>query len=118
MEKMKALGCHGCPSCGKQLGFHKPYAKAIRNILKGSLKIPGFSGTTVYRSFSPEHFENGAWDTGGACNRTTPGGVPMSYDTTTLFGIQKEQFRNVTGQPTLTFLFATFLLCSEMNKQT
>lgn len=97
-EKKKALGCHGCPLCEKQLGFHIPYSKAIRNVLMGSLKIPGFNGTTVYRSFSPEHFENGAWDTGGACIRTVPGGPPMSYDTTTLYDIQKKQFKNVTDE--------------------
>ncbi|GMP30373.1 hypothetical protein CsSME_00005070 [Camellia sinensis var. sinensis] len=27
---------------------------------------------TLLRTFSPAHFENGAWDTGGRCNRTSP----------------------------------------------
>ncbi|XP_059670200.1 xyloglucan O-acetyltransferase 4 [Cornus florida] len=27
---------------------------------------------TLLRTFSPAHFEGGAWDTGGSCNRTSP----------------------------------------------
>ncbi|XP_031284669.1 protein ALTERED XYLOGLUCAN 4-like [Pistacia vera] len=27
---------------------------------------------TVVRTFSPSHFENGSWNTGGSCNRTSP----------------------------------------------
>ncbi|EEF44921.1 xyloglucan O-acetyltransferase 4 [Ricinus communis] len=27
---------------------------------------------TLVRTFSPSHFENGFWDTGGSCNRTSP----------------------------------------------
>ncbi|XP_050225782.1 xyloglucan O-acetyltransferase 4 [Mercurialis annua] len=27
---------------------------------------------TLLRTFSPSHFENGSWDTGGSCNRTAP----------------------------------------------
>ncbi|KAH9742019.1 protein ALTERED XYLOGLUCAN 4-like [Citrus sinensis] len=26
----------------------------------------------LFRTFSPAHFEHGAWDTGGSCNRTSP----------------------------------------------
>lgn len=26
----------------------------------------------LFRTFSPAHFEHGAWDTGGSCNRTAP----------------------------------------------
>lgn len=27
---------------------------------------------TLLRTFSPSHFENGSWNTGGSCNRTSP----------------------------------------------
>ncbi|KDP45397.1 hypothetical protein JCGZ_09646 [Jatropha curcas] len=30
------------------------------------------SMVTLLRTFSPSHFENGFWNTGGGCNRTTP----------------------------------------------
>ncbi|KAL8162150.1 hypothetical protein V2J09_013639 [Rumex salicifolius] len=30
---------------------------------------------TILRTFSPAHFENGSWDTGGNCNRTSPYGT-------------------------------------------
>ena len=97
VEKNVSLGCHGLPHCDKKIGFPDPYLKALAHVMRGSLTIPGFNGTVVYRSFSPEHFENGNWDTGGECVRTTPGGVSMSYDTDHMYGIQKKSFKNVTG---------------------
>ncbi|XP_024381548.1 xyloglucan O-acetyltransferase 1 [Physcomitrium patens] len=97
-EKGNLLGCHGLPACKNEIGFDPPYNKAIANILKGSLTIPGFSGTTVYRSFTPEHFEDGDWDSGGRCPRTTPGGVPMSFLTKWMYDIQMRQFKNTTEE--------------------
>ena len=32
----------------------------------------GLGMTTLLRTFSPAHFENGTWDNGGSCNRTSP----------------------------------------------
>ncbi|KAG0504490.1 hypothetical protein KC19_11G144700 [Ceratodon purpureus] len=98
VEKNVSLGCHGLPHCDKKIGFPDPYLKALAHVMRGSLTIPGFNGTVVYRSFSPEHFENGNWDTGGECVRTTPGGVSMSYDTDHMYGIQKKSFKNVTEE--------------------
>ncbi|KAJ8775039.1 hypothetical protein K2173_020043 [Erythroxylum novogranatense] len=38
---------------------------------------------TMVRTFSPSHFENGAWDTGGNCNRTSPlGDEEINLETT------------------------------------
>ena len=98
LEKRKPVGCHAHPPCFNEIGFAPPYGTAMANILKGSLSIPGFSGTTVYRSLSPDHFEGGDWDTGGSCNRTNLGGVPLSYLSQLMYGVQIEQFKNVTGQ--------------------
>lgn len=98
LEKNISLGCHDYLHCDKKVIFYDAYLKTLVHVLRGSLAIPGFNGTVVYRSFSPEHFENGNWDSGGHCIRTTPGGVPMSYDTDNMYGIQKKSFKNVTGQ--------------------
>ncbi|KAG0606641.1 hypothetical protein M758_9G157600 [Ceratodon purpureus] len=98
LEKGEPIGCHTDPPCFNELGFAKPYGTGIANVLKGSLSIPGFSGTTVYRSFAPDHFEGGDWDTGGYCNRTTPGGVPLAYLTELMYSAQIKQFKSVTEE--------------------
>lgn len=94
-----SMGCHGYyPHCDKPIAFYDPYLRSLAHVFRGSLAIPGFNGTVVYRSFSPEHFENGNWDSGGDCIRTTPGGVPMSIDTDRMYGMQKKSFQIVSGQ--------------------
>lgn len=89
--------CDGWETECKEIGFSDAYRTAIRNVLQGILSIPGFTGSVVFRSFSPDHFENGRWDNGGECVRTTPGGVAMHYVTKWMLDIQKEAFKNVTG---------------------
>jgi hypothetical protein len=104
LEKGKALGghvCDGWEGCVKEIGFADPYRMAVHNILEGSLSATGYKGVTVFRTFGPDHFEDGRWDTGGKCARTSPGGVPVSFLTEWMYGIQKEQFLNVTGMHTV-----------------
>lgn len=89
--------CDGWKECEKEIGFADPYRLAIHSLLKNSLSIPGYTGTTILRSFAPDHFEGGAWDSGGRCVRTTPGGVSISSLTNWMYEIQTEEFQNVTG---------------------
>lgn len=89
--------CDGWPGCDKEIGFADAYTAGFHTILKGSLSIPGFNGVTVLRSFSPDHFEGGQWDNGGHCNRTSPGGVEISWLTKSMYEIQREVLLNVTG---------------------
>ncbi|KFK25820.1 hypothetical protein AALP_AA8G165600 [Arabis alpina] len=44
--------------------------KALRISLKAILE--SFKGLAILRSFSPQHFEGGAWNEGGGCVRTRP----------------------------------------------
>jgi hypothetical protein len=100
LEGGEALGghiCDGWEGCDKEIGFAGPYRKAIHTLLHDSLSIPGFNGTTVLRTFAPDHFEGGSWDNGGKCVRTEPGGVPISSLTNWMYEIQMEEFQNVTG---------------------
>lgn len=90
--------CDGWKECEKEIGFADPYRLAIHSLLKNSLSIPGYTGTTILRSFAPDHFEGGAWDSGGRCVRTTPGGVSISSLTNWMYEIQTEEFQNVTGK--------------------
>lgn len=96
----KALGghiCDGWAECKKEIGFADPYRATIRTVLRDSLSIPGYTGTTILRTFAPEHFEDGSWNSGGQCVRTAPGGVPISSLTQWMYDIQMEVFQNVTS---------------------
>ncbi|KAG0615945.1 hypothetical protein M758_5G078500 [Ceratodon purpureus] len=100
LQEGKPLGghiCDGWAECEKEIGFADPYRTTIRTILRGSLSIPGYSGTTILRTFAPEHFEGGSWNNGGQCVRTAPGGVPVSSLTKWMYDIQMEEFLNVTS---------------------
>ncbi|KAJ8552762.1 hypothetical protein K7X08_020155 [Anisodus acutangulus] len=40
---------------------------SVETILTAMATHPKFSGITIVRSFSPDHYEGGAWNTGGSC---------------------------------------------------
>ncbi|KAK6141080.1 hypothetical protein DH2020_025175 [Rehmannia glutinosa] len=71
-ENNTLMGCHNCHNPNiTQLGFKYAYRKALNSTLKfitGSKHKP----FVLFRSTAPDHFENGEWNTGGYCNRTSP----------------------------------------------
>ncbi|KAH7656078.1 PC-Esterase protein [Dioscorea alata] len=72
-EKRQVIGCQYCdiknfPKIHVSY-FHR---MAFRTALQGINKSPSYRGTTIVRTISPPHFENGAWDHGGDCQRTRP----------------------------------------------
>nr|AXP99043.1 mannan O-acetyltransferase 1 [Amorphophallus konjac] len=71
-ENGTIVGCHYCP--GKNLterGFEYAYRKAL-NLVLHQLTSSGYNGTVLFRTSTPDHFENGEWWSGGTCNRTRP----------------------------------------------
>ncbi|KAJ7970062.1 Trichome birefringence-like protein [Quillaja saponaria] len=40
---------------------------AFETALTAIVTLPNYSGITIVRSFSPDHYEGGAWNTGGSC---------------------------------------------------
>ncbi|OMO98060.1 hypothetical protein COLO4_14182 [Corchorus olitorius] len=40
---------------------------SVETILSAILAHPNYTGLTILRSFSPDHYEGGAWNTGGSC---------------------------------------------------
>lgn len=69
----------GCVYCSEQNVIKLSPGTAISMSLKAALsyiteckECRGM--VTVIRTFSPAHFENGSWNTGGGCNRTRPFG--------------------------------------------
>ncbi|KAI3943160.1 hypothetical protein MKW92_021427 [Papaver armeniacum] len=71
-ENNTIVGCHYCP--GKNLteyGLDNGYRKALKLVTDFVLNS-NHSGVVLYRTTTPDHFENGYWNTGGTCDRTAP----------------------------------------------
>ncbi|ESQ41568.1 hypothetical protein EUTSA_v10015268mg [Eutrema salsugineum] len=70
-ENKKITGCQYCELPNTtELPLYYGYRKALRISLKAILH--NFKGLAFLRSFSPQHFEGGAWNEGGDCVRTRP----------------------------------------------
>lgn len=70
----KVVGCvycsqEGVPEVGVGFALRMAFRAAFEYI-NGCEKCKGM--VTLLRTFSPAHFENGTWNTGGGCWRTSP----------------------------------------------
>ncbi|CAA0809538.1 Protein trichome birefringence-like 18 [Striga hermonthica] len=43
------------------------FGVSVESILTALATHPNYTGLTIVRSFSPDHYEGGAWNTGGSC---------------------------------------------------
>ncbi|KAL6297623.1 protein trichome birefringence-like 19 [Prunus yedoensis var. nudiflora] len=50
----------------------KGYRKAFRTVFRTLGSLKNYKVVTFLRTFSPSHFENGAWNEEGNCVRTRP----------------------------------------------
>lgn len=94
-ENGQVIGCQKC-SNNTELDF-SGYKKAYRTALRSIINLKGFKGLTFLVTHSPNHFEDGAWNEGGGCNRTQPftNEDKMKvhpYGIETLHQIQMEEF--------------------------
>lgn len=98
-EGGKILGCHFCPGTNmKEIGFHVAYRKAVHTVLKGLLSLPNFNGVILLRTFAPDHFENGQWDTGGTCSRIVPGAVPITETNKLMHEVEVSELETVARE--------------------
>ncbi|PHT40895.1 Protein trichome birefringence-like 25 [Capsicum baccatum] len=113
LENNTIVGCHNCP--GKnitQVGFAYAYRKALNTTMKfiTSSKNKAY---TFFRTTTPDHFENGEWNTGGYCNRTGPfkgGEVDMGYVDEVMRKVELEEFERASEFGSNMKLFDTTLL--------
>ncbi|KAL3349182.1 hypothetical protein AABB24_022362 [Solanum stoloniferum] len=113
LENDKIVGCHNCP--GKnitQVGFEYAYRKALNTTFKfiTSSKNKAY---TFFRTTTPDHFENGEWNTGGYCNRTGPfkeGEVDIGYVDEVMRKVELEEFGRASEFGLKMKLFDTTLL--------
>ncbi|KAK4799118.1 hypothetical protein SAY86_024483 [Trapa natans] len=43
------------------------YGISVETILSAIVSHPNYTGLTIVRTYSPDHYEGGAWNTGGSC---------------------------------------------------
>lgn len=71
-ENNTIIGCHSCNKANiSDVSFYQTYRKAIRTVLN-FIKKSDHELFVFLRTTTPDHFENGEWNTGGYCNRTVP----------------------------------------------
>eukprot|EP00250_Pteridium_aquilinum_P022718 c25603_g1_i1 orf=877-2175(-) len=83
----KLVGGHYCPGT-KEVGFYYAYRLALRTVFNFLLSSD-YTGVVFFRTFTPDHFENGRWDNGGNCIRT----APFRVNATSLQGMTAEMYR-------------------------
>ncbi|KAJ0972144.1 hypothetical protein J5N97_020103 [Dioscorea zingiberensis] len=49
----------------------KAFGISVETILTAIAEHPNYTGLAIVRSFSPDHYEGGAWNTGGSCTGKT-----------------------------------------------
>lgn len=72
-ENNTILGCHWCTINKNytEIGFGVAYRKVLTNVLD-FISSSDHKGQILFRTSTPDHFENGEWFSGGTCNRTEP----------------------------------------------
>lgn len=100
-ESDTILGCHSCPKRNlTELGFNFAYRKTLKFVLN-FIVSSNHKGLIFFRTFTPDHFENGEWFSGGTCNRTAPfkeGEVEMKDLNRMLREIELEEFEKAARQ--------------------
>ncbi|KAK2987461.1 hypothetical protein RJ640_012120 [Escallonia rubra] len=96
-ENNQVVGCYRCHMNNvKKLSMFYGYRKAFRTAFRTLQSLPNFKGVTFLRTFSPAHFENGQWNTGGTCARTrlvTNGEMKLEGDFLEFYLTQMEELR-------------------------
>ncbi|KAI9112119.1 hypothetical protein K1719_017015 [Acacia pycnantha] len=72
------------------------YGISVETILTALVNHPNYTGLTILRSYSPDHYEGGAWNTGGSCTgKLKPlasGEMVKNEHTDTMHGKQVDGF--------------------------
>ncbi|CAK9161042.1 unnamed protein product [Ilex paraguariensis] len=51
----------------KKIDNVEAFGISVETILTAMVTHPNYTGLTIVRSYSPDHYEGGAWNTGGSC---------------------------------------------------
>ncbi|KAI3719511.1 hypothetical protein L6452_20411 [Arctium lappa] len=96
-ENNTIIGCHNCNKENlTEVVFDYAYRKALHAALDFITKA-NHNVYAFFRTTTPDHFENGEWNTGGYCNRTVPfkdGEIGMRDIDSIMRDIELEEFAN------------------------
>ncbi|CAK9165802.1 unnamed protein product [Ilex paraguariensis] len=95
-ENTTMVGCHNCEKNITELGFEYAYRKALQLVFN-FVTHSNHKVHILFRTSTPDHFENGEWNTGGYCNQTVPfkeGEVDISDVDRVMRDIELEEFEN------------------------
>lgn len=80
----------------KKIDSTEAFEISVATIISSLVTNPDFKGLTVVRSYSPDHYEGGAWNTGGSCTgKVKPavdGELVESWFTNTMYDKQVSGF--------------------------
>ncbi|XP_047340812.1 protein trichome birefringence-like 24 [Impatiens glandulifera] len=116
-ENNTITGCHYCS--GKknltELGFEHAYRKALQLIFKFMITSSNhYNVNVLFRTTTPDHFENGEWFSGGYCNRTVPFErteiVDLKGVDEIMRNIELEEFSKIEGGLSIKLLDTTRML--------
>lgn len=100
-ENNTIVGCHYCE--GRNLteyGFEHAYRKAL-SLALDYIVSSDQQRLVIFRTCTPDHFENGEWFSGGTCNRTMPyneGEISISALDKMFHDIELEQFEKLKAK--------------------
>ncbi|KAL4652207.1 hypothetical protein ACB092_01G216900 [Castanea dentata] len=96
-ENGQIVGCHKCLKNNiKNVSMFYGYRKAFRTSFRTLVGLENFKGMVILRTLSPQHFENGEWNSGGKCVRTRPVSnleMKLARDDLELYMTQVEELR-------------------------
>ncbi|KAJ6811183.1 protein trichome birefringence-like 23 [Iris pallida] len=71
-ENNQVVGCHYCPAKNlTELGYDYAYGKVLQMVFS-FVANSSHKPLVFYRTWAPDHFENGEWWSGGTCKKTGP----------------------------------------------
>lgn len=80
------------------------YAISVETILTAIATLPNYTGLAIVRSYSPDHYEGGAWNTGGSCTGKVkpiaPDELVESGHTNTMHELQANGFNRAVKKAT------------------
>lgn len=94
-ENGTVIGCHHCQDKNlTELGFEHLYRRTFQEVFRFILST-NHKPVVFFRTWAPDHFENGEWFNGGTCNRVLPykkGEYNGRYMEHVMRGIELEEF--------------------------
>ncbi|XP_068653363.1 protein YLS7-like [Aristolochia californica] len=88
----------------KKVNNIEAFGISVETILTAMATHPNYTGLTIVRSFSPDHYEGGAWNTGGSCTgKVQPAGegeLVKNEFTDIMHAKQVMGFENAVGKAT------------------